>query len=336
MTNSELETYIRSIVTPQNFFVFAALANLKNVENYRAVIDLLYKNRLNLTDLTRLTLIDDIAISAMLADRNRLTTPTNIITTPTGATPAYTYLMGTDVLTTPLSVLMTEYNTYLTTKASSPEVAFKSIPVLYVDFADAKSKYSSLYEIQSALTSTISAINAAHPIPSFTPNASLSTAQKNFLNAIAARIFNGSSYTSLYRLLEIFVWNNDSTSLVSSKIQDFTLTMNLEKYKSSLETLLKNDVYSINTATTYNSTTIATLWTNFYNTAFTTIPIDDVMVYCLYTICKIRTIEQNNNLTVSNTFYNSFLTLYTYATTVSNFLQDSTLDLSNVLNLNSL
>lgn len=60
------------------------------------------------------------------------------------------------------------------------------------------------------------------------------------------------------------------------------------------------------------------------------------MVYCLYTICKIRTVEQNNNLSVSNQFYNSFLALYEYASSVSKFLQDSTLELTNVLSLKSL
>lgn len=335
-TINEVEVYLKSIVTPQNFFIFSALTGLKNVENYRKVINLLMSNRLNLSELTRLTFIDDQAISELLDTKSRLEQLNSAITSATGSVSAYTYLMGTDLVPTQLSILMKEYNTFVSGKVSKEANAYIALPVLYLDFTTSDSSYSSIGEVKTLLTPIIGNLNTKLPLPVYTPNASLSVNQKKFLNDLASLMFSETVYTDTYRLLDIFVWSNGSPSLVSNKIQELTTLINLEKYKDTLELLLRNDIYSIDTSITYNSTTINNIWNEFFSRDFSSIPIDDIMVYCLYTICKIRTVEQNNNLSVSNQFYNSFLALYEYASSVSKFLQDSTLELTNVLSLKSL
>lgn len=335
MTSEELNAYLKKTVTPQNFYLFSALSNLKNIDNYRLVLENLYNNIFNLTDIARLPLIDDTGIAEMLSARKRLLNPNNIITSNVSK-PTYSYLMGTDATPTKLSILMKEYNAYLTLKASSPEKTFNILPILYTDFNQPDSKYSSKYEIQTALVPKIANLNAKHPLPVFTPNVNLTVEQKAFLNKLSKIIFDTSAYTSEYKLAEMFVWTNDNPSLISAKAQEFTLLLNLEKYNENLELHLKNDVFSINPNVSYNTTSIKTLWTNFFNTSFSSVSTEDVMVYCLYTINKIMTIEQNNNLSVSTELYNDFLRLYTHISNVSTFLQETTLDFANVLSLNIL
>lgn len=335
-TINDVEVYLKSIVTPQNFFIFSALTNLKNVENYRKVINLLMNNRLNLSELSKLTFIDDQAISELLDNKARLERLTTAVTSATGAVSAYTYLMGTDLVPSQLSILMKEYNTFLTSKVSKTANVYTALPVLYLDFTASDSSYSSIGEVKTLLTPIIGGLNTKLPVPIYTPNTSLTVNQKKFLNDLAGLMFSKTSYTDTYRLLDIFVWSNGAPSLVSNKIQELTTLINLEKYKDTLELLLRNDIYSVDTSITYTSATINNVWNEFFSRDFSSIPIDDIMVYCLYTICKIRTVEQNNNLSVSNQFYSSFLALYEYASSVSKFLQDSTLELTNVLSLKSL
>lgn len=71
LTEAQLTEFLEATVNERNFHIFAALTNLGNSENFKKVIEYLYKRRINLFDIADLDIIDDQAIEQLLRKLNR-------------------------------------------------------------------------------------------------------------------------------------------------------------------------------------------------------------------------------------------------------------------------
>ena len=61
-SKEQIDTFLKNIIDPQTFNIFAALSNLKNIDVFKEVLNLLYSNKITFMDLNRLPVIDDPSI----------------------------------------------------------------------------------------------------------------------------------------------------------------------------------------------------------------------------------------------------------------------------------
>lgn len=332
MTISETEwkNFFDKMVSPNSFQIFARLTNLKNNDNYKEILELLYYNHLNLNDLANEPLLDDLAVDTILKNRKSLITPTVTSSTENGFT-AQPYLLGSSESPTALGLLVKEFNIFLSDSVLKDEdLTGEIFPPIYTEFGlekgSAYSNYSDYLTDFDAkvLTPLLAEYGVAEISSIFPPLAiekTLDVAELEYITTTYDKLFATikASFTN-NKLAELLVWTVEKPSVFSSEIKLFNDLLNMRKYTKVIEMQLFNKIFWLSERGngTFTESDIASLKAEILSFDIRNLPLSDSLCYVIFQWTMINTIEQNSNLPVSENFLYEYKKFYALIETFKN------------------
>lgn len=339
VTRNELSETLDSLVTPATFTLFAKISNLTNRDNYVALMTLIHNREINLPTLASIPILDDIAVAELLRKREILFNAAIVSNTPN---PAYSFLLDS-VLPTKMYTYLQGYNTYmnglLETGTENVREIFRPISAEFG--LELGSPYNNYQEFQLAFENNVlskllakySVANVSSVFPSYTPNASLTTTEKTFLNGIYTKLFGAAKAAFNNANLHRFaVWTDDIPSVFMDNLALFNDLLNVTPYTKIVEPFVQNEIFSMaaRSSLLYTAGDVSTLKNEVYAFDVLSIPLGEALNYIELKWLVINTIEQKSSMAVSELFLTEFRRLYTciqtfkqlYVTLVETILQN--------------
>ena len=130
-TKEQVNTFLKNIIDPQTFNIFAALSNMNNIDAFKDILNLLYSNKITFIDLNRLPVIDDTSIEKFLKNYNRFNAPY----INEGMLPSYEVVSKLNDPTKALAEFLEDYNYYINYNFGKEEPTIR-IDSLVTDYKD--------------------------------------------------------------------------------------------------------------------------------------------------------------------------------------------------------
>ena len=303
-SKEQIDTFLKNIIDPQTFNIFAALSNLKNIDVFKEVLNLLYSNKITFMDLNRLPVIDDPSIEKLIANYKRFNKPY----INEGLLPSFEVVSLLNDPTKDLAKFLLKYNEYINFNFGKevPTIRVDSLTTnykdgMYSDYEDFIRDF--VRRVLQPLLEREQIVDVASMFPVWGSTEPKTTDFGKFIQRIYDTFLMPFQNTfNNAKLAELFVYTPEAPSTAILYMAQLNNMVTLKPFSSAINVEYNADIIktSVHGTITYTRQELDELWENLFSIDLTLSSLTDILAYIRYKGAYINTLEQYNNGTTKN------------------------------------